>query len=418
MNYNCQPNVNVLTDNQIDIRGTKTVVFFACLMAIIAQSGITLYLPSFPDIKNSLNTTNHTISLTLSAYLLGYAIFILLWGNISDYIGRKKTLLIALFLFMITSILIALSTSIKEIIILRFLQGGGGGGCVIVGRIAMRDILHGVRLSKAMSIVSVAFVLSLGVGQFIGGHIATIFNWQYQFILLAVLAAMFFFLLFYFFPETNEITASGKDGRVFLFEGFKTYITIFKKINFLWLTISGSAGYGITIAFNAISPFLLQSEFQLTSIQYGFIGFFISLGYLVGSFFNSCFIIKYNAVTFAFYGLMIIFLSGLCLFLFSLFKPSIYLIIIPVVASSFGQAMVYPNVVTLILNNLRVNIGSSMAFFGFAQQSIGASIALVAAYCPHHTELPMSIMIFIIGSIGFLTFCYVRSSNRREFVVE
>ncbi len=82
---------------QKELKKIKTrVQFIGCLAVVITQAGITLYLPSLPAMQHDLHTTSRAIAFSLTAYMAGYAFPMLFWGALSDYLGRRKSLLIAM----------------------------------------------------------------------------------------------------------------------------------------------------------------------------------------------------------------------------------------------------------------------------------------------------------------------------------
>jgi MFS family permease len=160
------------------------VVILSCFMVACTQAGITMYSPSMPYLVGVFHVGYSYIVYTLTAYLLGYAIATLFLGGASDQIGRKKSYLIAITIFMVTSLSLAVINSIAGFIVLRFLQGLGGGGCAIIGRASVRDVCEGKKLVKAMSYISISFIVSMGVFQYLGGLVQAYSNYKIDFIFM------------------------------------------------------------------------------------------------------------------------------------------------------------------------------------------------------------------------------------------
>lgn len=83
-----------------------------------------MYLPSFPEIAQDLDTSATLVQASLTACLLGLAIGQLFAGPISDSQGRRKPLLIATLLFALASVLCALAPNIVILIAMRFFYKG------------------------------------------------------------------------------------------------------------------------------------------------------------------------------------------------------------------------------------------------------------------------------------------------------
>src|SRR5690625_7646829 len=75
-----------------------------------------MYLPSFPGISSDLDTTATLVQTSLTACLLVLAIGQLIFGPLSDSLGRKRQLLVALPLFAVSSLLCALAANITVLI--------------------------------------------------------------------------------------------------------------------------------------------------------------------------------------------------------------------------------------------------------------------------------------------------------------
>src|SRR5690625_5505345 len=95
---------------------------------------IDMYLPSFPGIASDLDTTATLVQTSLTACLLGLAIGQLIFGPLSDSLGRKRPLLVALPLFAGASLLCALAPNISVLIGARFLQGFTASAGVVISR--------------------------------------------------------------------------------------------------------------------------------------------------------------------------------------------------------------------------------------------------------------------------------------------
>jgi len=116
---------------------------------------IDMYLPSFPGIAQDLHTNATLVQTSLTACLLGLASGQLVFGPLSDALGRKRPLLVALPLFAGASILCALAPNIFILIGARFLQGFTASAGVVLSRAVVRDVFSGRELTKFYSLLMV-----------------------------------------------------------------------------------------------------------------------------------------------------------------------------------------------------------------------------------------------------------------------
>lgn len=115
---------------------TGTFALTALLAALSAIGPLTtdMYLPSLPDIARQLGASTAQVQLTISAYLIGFAVGQIFYGPLSDRHGRKPALFAALALYCAASLACALSTSIEMLIVARAAQALGGSGGIVLAR--------------------------------------------------------------------------------------------------------------------------------------------------------------------------------------------------------------------------------------------------------------------------------------------
>ena len=104
------------------------------LLTAVGPLSVDMYLPSLPDIGRELAAPPAQVQLTISFYLVGFALGQIVYGPISDRHGRKRILLAALALFCTAGLACAFASSIEVLIIARFVQALGGSGAVVLAR--------------------------------------------------------------------------------------------------------------------------------------------------------------------------------------------------------------------------------------------------------------------------------------------
>ena len=106
------------------------------------------YLPALPEMSEQLAATTTITQLTLTASLIGLGVGQLLFGPLSDKIGRKRPLILSLLLFIVSSILCATTNNIYWLVVWRFIQGIAGAGGSVLSRSIARDKYQGVTLTQ------------------------------------------------------------------------------------------------------------------------------------------------------------------------------------------------------------------------------------------------------------------------------
>lgn len=157
--------------------------------------------------------------LVVGGYALTQAAFQVPFGLVSDKIGRKKTLLFGLIIFIIGSVIAALSDNIYMLLIGRFLQGAGAIGSVVSAMIA--DLVKEEQRAHAMAImggtIALSFAAAMIIAPIVGG------NWGIDklFWLTAILSVMAIGILFTAVPKPPTIVHSYAEEESKMIEVFK-----------------------------------------------------------------------------------------------------------------------------------------------------------------------------------------------------
>jgi MFS transporter, DHA1 family, multidrug resistance protein len=98
----------------------------------IGPLSIDMYLPAFPEIADALHASAAQVQLTLTACVAGLALGQLIVGPLSDRLGRRRPLLVAMTVYAVASLLCSLAPSAPVLMGLRFLQGLAGASGVVI----------------------------------------------------------------------------------------------------------------------------------------------------------------------------------------------------------------------------------------------------------------------------------------------
>ncbi len=168
------------------------VSLMAVLMSLTALS-IDAMLPALADIGRDLGVQRQNDNqLVISALFLGYAIGQLIYGPLSDRLGRKPGIYIGLALFVLGCLLSIVAWSYPAMLVGRFLQGFGAAGPRIVTLALIRDRHEGREMARIMSFVIGVFVIVPTVAPALGQAVLLIADWRMIFVLLLTLALVAF----------------------------------------------------------------------------------------------------------------------------------------------------------------------------------------------------------------------------------
>src|SRR5215470_9550644 len=125
---------------------TVALTLVLSLLTAIAPMSVDMYLASLPDIGKSLSATDAQVQLTLSFYLIGFAVGQVIYGPLSDRHGRRPILLIAGGVFTAASVVCIIAPTIEILIAARLIQAVGGAGTVVLARTMVRDLYEGAQV--------------------------------------------------------------------------------------------------------------------------------------------------------------------------------------------------------------------------------------------------------------------------------
>lgn len=133
-----------------------------------------MYLSTLPEMTSYFATSSSMVQLGLTASMAGLAVGQLFFGPISDKYGRRPPLIIALLLFLISTVGCLLSTDISRFVAWRLVQGIAGAGGIVISRSVATDKYSGkdlgVMLATIGAINGVAPIAAPMIGGFVGGN--------------------------------------------------------------------------------------------------------------------------------------------------------------------------------------------------------------------------------------------------------
>lgn len=172
------------------------------LLVALAPLATDLYLPSMPAMTHALGASAREVQLTLSGYMLAWAVAQLFAGPVSDRVGRRPALLGALALFTIASVACALAPDVVTLIAARMVQGVAGATAVVVPRAAVRDLHAGERAAQMLATMMIVLAMAPVVAPSIGGVLQAAFGWRSNFVFLALYGLAALVLVARRLPET------------------------------------------------------------------------------------------------------------------------------------------------------------------------------------------------------------------------
>lgn len=257
----------------------KKATLISFLMIPLSGLVTDIYAPSLPTMASELQQSEGAVQLTLTLFLLSYAVVQFFAGSIMDSYGRYRITLISLVLFILSNVVIAMSTSLGPIYAMRILQGIAIGCIGVAKRSFFVDVHEGDKRKHYLSIMSIVWSIAPIVAPFIGGYLQHYFNWQASFYVLAGYASILFFLELLYSGETVPEFRPFKRKAI-----LKDYGTMLRTPMFLYGVICSGLCYGTIMIFNLSGAFIVEHGMGFPPVVAGYASLIMGIAWLLGGF--------------------------------------------------------------------------------------------------------------------------------------
>ncbi|WP_281264360.1 multidrug effflux MFS transporter [Curtobacterium sp. 9128] len=224
-----------------------------------------MYIPALPAIARDLGTTPSAVQLSLTAFLVAFAVGQLLAGPVSDGIGRRPMLLWGTALFAVASLGCALAPDVVTLVVARVVEGLAGAAAAVAGRAMVSDVTDGAVMAKVFGTLAAINAIGPVVAPLVGGAVLTVGTWRVMFVVLAVLGAVFFAMVVARLPETLRPEARGGIGLGANWQRMRELLAIPRFRAYLLSGVLSTIGF---FAYIATSSFVFQTQFGFSEGLY------------------------------------------------------------------------------------------------------------------------------------------------------
>jgi len=389
-----------------------TFALTALLAALSAVGPLTtdMYLPSLPDIVRLLDATSAQGQLTISAYLVGFAVGQVVYGPLSDRHGRKPVLLAAIALYCLASLLCALSTSMAMLIGARFLQALGGCGGIVLARAIVRDLYAGARAGRELSLIGSVMALAPVLAPVAGGVLQTAFGWRSTFVTLVFAGVTGIGVIWLLLPETLRERAEP----VSLGSILRSYRIVARDAAYLAYLGLGTTSYAGLFAWISAASFVLQDIYGLTAFGFGVAFALGSVGYMVGATLAARMVGKLGIDGTIGLGGVCMTLGGLSMAAaVALGLSSSASLVLPMAIYLAGLGMVLPQSIAGAMTPFPERAGAASALLGFVQQAIAALCGVTVGHFLGASAWPLASAVACMGSVTLLLWIGTRGLRAR-----
>lgn len=226
---------------------------------------IDMYLPAMPSMAHQLHTSTPLVQMTLTAFVVGLALFQVIVGPLSDAWGRRRPLLAGMALYLAGSLWCALAPAVGWLIAGRILQSLGAAAGTVLARAIVRDLFSGTAMTRFFSTLMVVNGVAPVVAPVIGGQLLTLTTWRAVFLVLAAVGAVLLFAVAFTLPESLP---DANRAPAHLRATLRTFRTLVTDLPYLRYVLAAALMFAAVFAYISGSSFVLQDAYGLTAQQF------------------------------------------------------------------------------------------------------------------------------------------------------
>ena len=358
----------------------NTFAFTALLgsLAALPPLAIDMGLPGIPAMEAQFADASGQGALTLSLFLLGFAISPLTCGPLADRFGRRPMLLAGLLLFTLTAAACAFAPSFNLLLACRLLQGLAAGACVILPVAIVRDLFEGAvarsRLSQVTSVLGIAPMIA----PLLGAWAMHFGGWRSTYTIQAIAGLALLIACTFLFAESlpHVRRRSLKPSQI-----ARGYLQIASDRNFITLSVAYAFGFACMFSYISGAPAVVMGSFGLSGPAFSVAFGITASGVLIGSLISLRLAKRaasHRVINFALAGMVLAAFAVLAL----AFSPyaSVYTLLPLILALLIFFGMFAPSITHEALRSLGNLAGSAVGVQRSLQMAVGAGASALTAY--------------------------------------
>lgn len=385
------------------------IVFILGLLAMLMPLSIDMYLPALPVISAQFGVPAGSAQMTLSTYILGFALGQLLYGPMADSLGRKPVILGGTLVFAGAAVACALAQTIDHLIFMRFLHGLAAAAASVVINALMRDIYPKEEFSRMMSFVMLVTTIAPLVAPMAGGAVLVWFSWHAIFWILALAALLASAMIFFFIDETLPAEHRQK---FHIRTTIGNFASLFRHKRVLSYMLASGFSFAGMFSFLSAGPFVYIELNHVSPQHFGYY-FALNIVFLfVLTIINSRFVRRVGALNMFRAGLWIQFVMAVWLVVSAFLGVGFWALVIGVAAFVGCVSMISSNAMAVILDEFPHMAGTASSLAGTFRFGIGAIVGALLSMATFTTAWPMLWAMAFCATSSVL-FCLYTSRPRK-----
>lgn len=357
------------------VKNNFLFIVYLSLLSIVGFLTTDMYLPAFDTMRLTLDTSKSWISATLSIYLAGFALAQLLWGPISDRLGKTKAILLGLIIFIIASLGIYFANNIETVLVLRVIQAIGVCAAAVCWQALVIERYPAAETNRVFATIMPLVALSPAIAPTLGSMLLSYFGWRSIFMTLTIIAVLL--ILFTMIVINNEKKENlNTQGPLVTQDVVETnYWKMLQSKKFISNVLIYSLCSAGFFAWLTGAPFFLK-ELGYNENEIGLSFIPQTITFMLGGYGYRAYAKKINECKFLVFLLSLYSISMLSILVMCLIiEPNLLELLIPFSVMALANGACYPIVVAKALSTFPNSSGKASAL----QNTIQLSICFIAS---------------------------------------
>ena len=380
------------------VAAPRTAPLVALLAAVTAIGPFSLQAlsPALPAISAGFEVRSEVTQLMLSLSLAAMAVATLVWGPVSDRLGRRPVMVAGMLLAGAGSALAALAPELWMAILGRLMQAGGAVAGMVLARAVAQDLYGKDRSAGVIGQITAAMVIAPMVAPALSGLIVELVGWRGIFALVALAAAALAVLVRAKLPETAPMKARETPRQII--QGFRV---IAKNRTFWAHACFGACSLAGFLFFVGSAPYVFETAYGVRPSVYGFYFMPLAVVYMLANIVCGRLTRQFGPRKMIIVGgsaTIVAMAMGAAVFASGVVGPLV--LIVPALFHSFGAGLSVPNAVAGAVGAAPERAGAASGLLGFFQFMTAALTTQIAGFLPHDSVAPIFAGMTILASIG------------------
>lgn len=377
---------------------SKFFIVYLAMLSMLGFLATDMYLPAFGEMQQDLATGSGVISASLSIFLAGFACAQLIWGTLSDRLGRKPVLLVGLAMFAIGCAAMLWVNSAPWLLFFRFLQAVGVCAAAVSWQALVVDRYSATQAKRVFATIMPLVALSPALAPLLGAWLLEHFSWRAIFVALLVIGVLLLIPTLRLSGRASTEDAAPKGPT----PGF---LTLLKSPVYSGNVLVFAACSASFFAWLTGSPFIL-GNLGLSPADIGLSYVPQTIAFLIGGFGCRALLNRFSGGQLLPWMLLCFSLGVIALFIAAQQQtPTLYSLLTPFCVMSMASGAIYPVVVSSALLPFPQATGKAAALQNMLQLGMCFIASLAVSTwieSPLQTTVRVMLLTILLATMGYL----------------